>query len=129
MAKVLGLGGLFFKAKDPTALLEWYRDVLGIALTEWGGVTFSPHPMVAHAGAQTVFAAFGEDAATFEPSPKPFMVNFVVDELDGMLDSCREHGVTIIKQTDEPYGRFAHILDPEGTKIELWQPIVPSVAT
>lgn len=127
MAKVLGLGGLFFKAKDASALLDWYRDVLGLALSEWGGVTFSPHPDggVAHAGAATVFTAFAEDTDTFEPSPKPFMVNFVVDDLEGMLDRCREHGVAVIKQNDEPYGRFAHILDPEGTKIELWQPIVP----
>jgi predicted enzyme related to lactoylglutathione lyase len=128
MAKVLGLGGLFFKAKDPTALLDWYRDVLGLALAEWGGVTFSPHPMVAHAGAVTVFAGFAEDTNNFEPSRKPFMVSFVVDDLDGMLANCAEHGVPVIKHYDEPYGRFAHILDPEGTKIELWQPIVPSPA-
>jgi predicted enzyme related to lactoylglutathione lyase len=84
--------------------------------------------MVAHAGAATVFAAFAEDSSSFEPSPKPFMVNFVVDDLEGMLASCAEHGVAAIKQYDEPYGRFAHIVDPEGTKIELWQPILPSPA-
>ena len=129
MAKVLGLGGLFFKAKDPSALLGWYRDVLGLTLTDWGGVMFSPQPMASQEGAATVFAGFAEGSDYFQPSPKPFMVNFAVDDLDGMLARCREHGVAIIKQTDEPYGRFAHILDPEGTKIELWQPIVPAAAT
>lgn len=129
MAKVLGLGGLFLKAKDSGALLGWYRDVLGLELTEWGGVNFAPHPMAAQPGAQTVFAAFGEDSDYFAPSAKPFMVNFVVDDLDGMLARCQEHGVTVLKQLDEPYGRFAHILDPEGNKLELWQPIVPTPET
>jgi predicted enzyme related to lactoylglutathione lyase len=123
MAKVLGIGGLFFKAKDPKALLGWYRDVLGIELTPWGGVKFVPQELAAQPGAATVFAAFAESSDYFAPSEKAFMVNFAVDDLDGILARCREHAVAVLKQTDDPFGRFAHILDPEGNKIELWQPL------
>ena len=122
MAKVLGLGGVFWKARDPKALLAWYRDVLGLEVTDWGGVVFEPAAMAEHAGAATVFAAFAADSDYFAPSEKPFMFNLAVDDLDGVLASCRAHGVTPIKQYDEANGRFAHIVDPEGMKIELWQP-------
>jgi predicted enzyme related to lactoylglutathione lyase len=122
MARVLGLGGAFWKARDPQALLAWYRDVLGLEVTDWGGVIFAPTAMAAHDGAVTVFAPFAADSDHFAPSEKPFMFNLVVDDLDGVLASCRAHGVTPIKVNDEANGRFAHIVDPEGTKIELWQP-------
>jgi predicted enzyme related to lactoylglutathione lyase len=129
MAKVLGLGGLFFKANDPTGLLGWYRDVLGVELTDWGGVMFSPELMATQPGAATIFAGFARDSDYFEPSNKPFMVNFVVDDLDGILARCKEHGVAVIKHSEEAHGRFAHILDPEGMKLELWQPFVPPAET
>ena len=122
MAKVLGLGGLFFKAKDPTTLLGWYRVVLGIELADWGGVIFPPQQMAAQPGAATVFAVFADGSDYFAPSQNSFMVNFAVDDLDGMIARCRDHAVPIIKQTDDAYGRFAHVLDPEGNKLELWQP-------
>ena len=122
MAKVLGLGGVFWKARDPQALLAWYREVLGLEVTDWGGVIFPPAAMAAHAGAATVFAPFAADSDYFAPSEKPFMFNLAVDDLDGVLASCRAYGVTPIKLYDEANGRFAHIVDPEGTKIELWQP-------
>ncbi|MEZ4225636.1 MAG: VOC family protein [Polyangiaceae bacterium] len=122
MAKVLGLGGLFWKARDAQKLAAWYRDVLGLSVMDWGGVVFSPSDMSAHAGAATVFAPFSADTDYFEPSEKPFMFNLAVDDLDGMLAHCKTHGVEPIKRYDESNGRFAHILDPEGTKIELWQP-------
>jgi len=122
MAKVLGLGGLFWKARDPQALLAWYRDVLGLEVTDWGGVIFVPTAMAAQEGAVTVFAPFAADSDHFAPSEKPFMFNLAVDDLDGILASCRAHGVTPIKLSDETNGRFADLVDPEGTKIELWQP-------
>lgn len=126
MAKVIGLGGLFFKAGDSAALAGWYRDVLGIELQSWGGAIFQPAPMAAQPGACTVFAPFAADSDYFAPSTKAFMFNLVVDDLDGVLARCAEHGVKAIKQLEEANGRFAHILDPEGTKIELWQPAVSS---
>jgi len=122
MASVLGIGGVFFKSKDPGALSNWYRDVLGLDVQEWGGVVFMPEAMAAHPGAGTVLSPFRADTTYFAPSTKDFMVNLAVDHLDGILASCAEHGVEVNGLPDEPNGRFAHILDPEGTKIELWQP-------
>jgi predicted enzyme related to lactoylglutathione lyase len=122
MAKVLGLGGVFFRAKDPAALTRWYRDVLGLDMQDWGGAFITPEAMAAQPGAGTVFSPFKADTTYFAPSTKEFMVNFAVDDLDGMLARCRAHEVETKLVIEEPNGRFAHILDPEGTKIELWQP-------
>ena len=122
MAKVLGLGGVFWKAQDPQKLAAWYRDVRDLSVRDWGGVVYLPQDMAAHDGAATVFAPFSADTDYFEPSEKPFMFNLAVDDLDGMLARCKAHGIEPVKRYDEPNGRFAHIVDPEGTKIELWQP-------
>jgi len=122
MARVLGVGGVFFKAKDPGMLTSWYHDVIGIELEAWGGVVFRPEAMAAHPGAATVFSPFADDTTYFEPSTRDFMINLAVDDLDGILASCAKHGVEADVLPDQPNGRFAHILDPEGTKIELWEP-------
>jgi predicted enzyme related to lactoylglutathione lyase len=123
MAKVLGVGGVFFKAKDPAALGAWYAKVLGIEPEDWGGTVFRPDAMAAHPGAATVFSAFPADTAYFEPSTKDFMVNLAVDDLDAILARAREHGIKPVRSfEDQPNGRFAHIVDPEGTTLELWQP-------
>ncbi len=122
MAKVLGVGGLFFKADDADALRNWYRRVLGLEFAPWGGVVFPAAKTAEWPGAGTVFHAMA-DADYLAPSTNEFMFNLMVDDLDGMLARCAEHGVTPIKLfPEEPNGRFAHILDPEGRKIELWQP-------
>jgi predicted enzyme related to lactoylglutathione lyase len=123
MAKVLGLGGLFFKASDPDATRAWYARVLGIEFASWGGVVFLPEVAAACPGAGTVFSPF--DAATdhFAPSDAPFMINLMVDDLGGMLARCADQGVMPIKiMPDEGMGLFAHIMDPDGRKIELWEP-------
>ena len=122
MASVLGVGGVFFKSKDPAGLTAWYRDVLGLRVEEWGGVVFTPDAMAAHPGAGTVFSPFEADTTYFDPSTKDFMINLAVDDLDGILASCAAHGVEATAFPDQPNGRFAHVLDPEGMKIELWQP-------
>lgn len=122
MASVLGVGGVFFKSEDQAGLTAWYRDVLGLEVEEWGGVVFTPDAMAAHPGAATVFSPFAADTTYFDPSTKDFMINLAVDDLDGILASCAEHGVEATMFPDQPNGRFAHIVDPEGTKIELWQP-------
>ena len=122
MARVLGVGGVFFKSRDPRALSAWYRDVIGLELEDWGGVVFRPEAMAGHPGAATVFSAFETDTTYFEPSTREFMINLAVDDLEGILASCAAHGVEVKVLPDEPNGRFAHLLDPEGTKIELWQP-------
>ena len=123
MPKVIGLGGLFFKSADTDAMREWYGRVLGLSFEDWGGTVFTPAAAAAHPGAATVFSAFAADTGYFAPSDAAFMFNLMVDDLDGMLARCAKHGVTPIKTTpDEGMGRFAHIMDNEGRKIELWEP-------
>ena len=123
MPKVLGLGGLFFKSADTGAMREWYGRVLGLSFEDWGGLVFLPATAAAHPGAATVFSAFAADTGYFAPSDKEFMFNLMVDDLGGILARCTEHGVEPLDAVlDEDNGRFAHIIDPEGRKIELWQP-------
>ncbi len=122
MPKVLGIGGLFFKSADPAACRAWYGRVLGIAFEPWG-TAFTPDAAAAHPGAATVFAPFSADTDYFAPSDAAFMFNLMVDDLDGILARCGEHRVMPVAPIiDEPNGRFAHIMDPEGRKVELWEP-------
>jgi predicted enzyme related to lactoylglutathione lyase len=122
MARVIGVGGIFFKSKDTAALTKWYADVLGMPMQDWGGILLMPEPMAAHPGAATVFAPFKQDTKYFEPSTKDFMINLAVDDLGAVLANCAKHGVEAKVLPPEPNGKFAHISDPEGTRIELWEP-------
>lgn len=122
MARVIGVGGIFFKSRDSKALTQWYADVLDMPLQDWGGILLLPEPMAAHPGAATVFAPFKHDTTYFEPSTKDFMINLAVDDLDGILANCAKHGVEAKVLPPEPNGKFAHISDPDGTRIELWEP-------
>lgn len=119
--RITGVGGIFFKSKDPKALAAWYRDVLGIAVEDWGGATLrydAPgHPPV------VVWGAFSEKSDYFAPSVREYMVNFAVDDLDAFLARIEAKGVKVLKRDDsDPNGKFAWIVDPDGTKIEFWQP-------
>ena len=123
MAAVIGVGGVFFKSRDEPALREWYSRVLGLAFEPWGGAIFLPDAAAKHPGAATVFSSFAANTDYFEPSTKEFMINLMVDDLNSVLARCAQHGVQPLKiLNDQPNGRFAHILDPEGRKIELWEP-------
>jgi catechol 2,3-dioxygenase-like lactoylglutathione lyase family enzyme len=118
---VTGIGGIFVKSKDPKALAIWYRDVLGLDIQSWGGATLAydapGHPSVA------VWSAFPEKSDMMAPSHRDFMVNFAVDDMDALVARLNAKGVPILKRDDtDPNGRFAWVLDPDGTKIELWQP-------
>ncbi len=118
---VTGLGGLFVRSKDPKALAAWYRDVLGVKLEPWGGAILrydAPgHPPV------LTWSAFPQSTTYMAPSTREFMIDFAVDDLDAMLARLKEKGVAVIKRDDsDPSGSFAWIMDPDGTKIELWQP-------
>ena len=117
MARVTGLGGIFYKVADPDKTRAWYQEVLGIG-GEWGA-TF---PFKADdPDGFALFSPFKSDTDYFGPSDKPFMVNFRVDDLDGLIAQLESRGVEILGRQDEDYGRFAWILDPDGLKIELWQ--------
>ncbi len=118
---ITGVGGIFIKSKNPKALAAWYRDVLGLKIESWGGVALPAdapgHPPV------LVWSAFPETSDYMAPSSREFMVNFAVDDLDAFVARLVDHGVKILKRDDsDPNGRFAWILDPDGTKVELWQP-------
>ena len=123
MAKVLGIGGLFFKSRDGDAMRDWYSRVLGVDFKSWGGAVFLPDAAASHPGAATVFSSFKQDTDYFAPSDKEFMFNLMVDDLDGILARAKAEGVEPIKlMRGEANGEFAHIVDLEGRKIELWQP-------
>lgn len=118
MGKVLGIGGVFFKASDLPAVREWYARVLGLEMADWGGVIF---PAVA-TGYQ-VWSAFAADTKYFDPSPHALMVNLMVDDLDAVLTQVKAAGVEPLGRDDsDPSGSFAWLLDPAGVKVELWQP-------
>jgi catechol 2,3-dioxygenase-like lactoylglutathione lyase family enzyme len=117
---VTGVGGLFVRSQDPKALAAWYRDVLGVDLQPWGGAMFhydAPgHPAV------LAWSAFPQSTDYMAPSTREFMIDFAVDDLDALVAKLKAKGVPVLKRDDsDPSGRFAWILDPDGTKIELWQ--------
>jgi predicted enzyme related to lactoylglutathione lyase len=124
MARVVGIGGVFFKSKDPKALAAWYHDKLGIEITEWGMAIFPLRERgAAPKGAVQVWAPFKQDTDHFAPSNREFMLNLEVDDLDAMCSRLKAKGVAVLKRDDsDPHGSFAWIMDPDGTKIELWQP-------
>jgi predicted enzyme related to lactoylglutathione lyase len=118
MAKVLGVGGVFFKVADREAVNAWYARVLGFDISEWGGATWQ-HPAIG----QTVWNTFTADSDYFAPSTAPFMINFIVDDLDGVLAKARSEGAEPIGEPiNEVYGKFGWLMDPAGVKIELWEP-------
>ena len=122
--RITGVGGVFFKSPDPKALSAWYRDVLGLAIEPWGGATLSTDapdkpPVV-------VWSPFPTSTDYMAPSTREFMINFAIDDLDAFVAKLTAKGVKILKRDDsDPNGRFAWILDPDGTKIELWQAKAP----
>jgi predicted enzyme related to lactoylglutathione lyase len=126
MERVTGVGGVFFEAKDPKALSGWYRDNLGLAV-RGGAPAFSAFPWREREDSTrlgtTVWALFRSDTKYFAPSQAPFMINYRVRNLDRMLAQLRANGVTVEPKIAEEFnGRFAWIVDPEGNKIELWEP-------
>ena len=119
---VTGIGGVFVKSKDPEALAKWYREVLGLDVKPWGGAAM-PFDAPGHPP-KIAWSAFPESSNHMSPSTREFMINFAVDDMDAILARLAAHGVPIIKRDDDDtFGRFAWIQDPDGTKIELWQPI------
>jgi predicted enzyme related to lactoylglutathione lyase len=121
MAKVLGVGGVFFRSKNPRKLARWYRDSLGISLDMPSGAIFKPDAMPPNA--MTVWSIFPARTRYFRPSRAQFMVNFVVDDVDEALCQVEIAGGTLVgRPKGSPYGRFGWFVDPDGNKVELWQP-------
>ncbi len=123
--RVTGICGIFFKSENPQKLKEWYGQHLGFDISEWG-TTFQWKDLNdpdAKVPAQTLWSPFSSDTKYFKPSEKPFMFNYRVENLKELLEVLKKEGVQVVGEIEEyPYGRFGWVIDPEGNKIELWEP-------
>jgi predicted enzyme related to lactoylglutathione lyase len=122
--RVTGIGGIFFKARDPVALRAWYRRHLGIDVQPWGGTGFRWADADGKPVAGTTVWSIGDAAGDdFAPSRAPFMINYRVANLASLLQALRDEGCHVLDKTDDSdYGRFGWVIDPEGNKVELWEP-------
>lgn len=122
--KVTGVGGIFFRCKDPKAVKEWYGKNLGMAVGEYGSsfeFRNANHPDEIN---YLQWSIFDENTEYFNPSEKQFMINYRVQNIEQMVQNLKASGVTIVDKIEEyEYGKFVHIMDPEGNKIELWEPV------
>jgi predicted enzyme related to lactoylglutathione lyase len=124
MKRVTGLGGVFFKCNDPEKMKEWYRAHLGIESDKYGGMFHWRDPETPEKTCTTAWNPFPDSTKYFQPSGKPFMLNYRVENLKALFDELRKEGVTVVGEIEEyDYGKFGWIMDPEGNKIELWEPI------
>lgn len=125
MGKVTGIGGVFLKCEDATKMNEWYSKHLGIPVTKWGGATFQWRTLEDPENlGSTAWCTFAKDTDYMQPSEKPFMINYRVENLTELLEQLKAEGIEMVGAIQEfEYGRFAWIMDPEGHKIELWEPV------
>lgn len=124
MQRVTGIGGIFFKAQDPAALREWYKKHLGIEILDWGGAVFAwGQPDNPAASCSTVWSIFPRSSDYFAPGTANFMINYRVADLDALLAALRAEGCNVDERVEESaFGKFGWVIDPEGNKVELWQP-------
>lgn len=123
MKRVTGIGGIFFKSKDPKALNEWYRTHLGVETSAYGAQFWWNKQEQSHQDGYTLWNPFPDTTKYFEPSEKEYMINYTVEDLEALVAELRKENVTILDEIAVfEYGKFVHIQDPEGNKIELWQP-------
>jgi predicted enzyme related to lactoylglutathione lyase len=124
MKRVTSLGGIFFKCQDPKKIRDWYRDHLGLKTDDYGSNFEWRHADNPNMKGTTVWSPFKESTTYFEPSKKEFMINFRVENLEQLLKLLKEEGIEQIGEMQVyDYGKFAHIMDPEGNKIELWEAV------
>ena len=123
MKKVTGIGGIFFKCKDPKKMNEWYKTHLGFDNNDYGAnFEWRENADPAKKGS-TQWSAFSETTKYFDPSAKDFMINYRVENLEALVEQLKKEGVTIVDKIESyDYGKFVHIMDMEGNKIELWEP-------
>lgn len=123
MKKVTGIGGIFFKCKDPNKMREWYKAHLGLNTNQYGTVFEWRQASDSTKKGFTQWSPFSESTKYFEPSTKDFMINYRVADLEALVEELRKEGVTVVDKLEKyDYGKFVHILDAEGNKIELWEP-------
>jgi predicted enzyme related to lactoylglutathione lyase len=124
MKRVTGIGGIFFKAKDAPTLRAWYKRHLGIDVQDWGGASFTWGDAEGKPVAgTTAWLIASEQSKQFAPSAATFMVNYRVEDLPGLIKALREEGCNVLEKVDDSeYGKFGWVIDPEGNKVELWQP-------
>jgi len=124
MKRVVGIGGVFIKSKNPEALKSWYRTHLGMDIQEWGGVTFHWRtPENPDQDGATVWSVFDESSTYFDPSEASFMINYRVENLHAVLKALRAEGCGVDEKTEESeFGKFGWVMDPDGNRVELWEP-------
>ena len=124
MKRVTGIGGIFFKAKDAPALQAWYKQRLGIDVQAWGGTAFNwADDAGTPAGGSTIWSIASKESENFAPSQAPFMVNYRVHDLHALVAALKAEGCNVLDKIDDSeYGKFGWVIDPEGNKVELWQP-------
>lgn len=124
MKRVTGIGGIFFQAKDPIALRAWYQKHLDIDVQEWGGTAFTWTDGTGNpTNGTTVWSIGAASGDNFAPSTSTFMINYRVEDLAALLQALREDGCNVLEKTDDSeFGKFGWVMDPEGNKVELWQP-------
>lgn len=121
--RVTGIGGIFFKSKDPKAQRDWYSSNLGLATDDYGSLFEFRKPDNPDDRAYLQWSPFAEDTEYFNPSTREFMINYRVDDIEALVKRLSENGVTICDEIESfEYGKFVHVMDPEGNKIELWEP-------
>ncbi len=124
MKRVTGIGGLFFKTSDPESTKSWYEKHLGIKMDAYGAVFISRKPEAPDENQYLQWSPFKRDTDYFLPSDKEFMVNYRVENLEKLVAMLKDEGVTICDEiASYDYGKFVHIMDNDGNKIELWEPV------
>jgi len=123
MKKVTGIGGIFFKCKDPKQMREWYETNLGLNTNEYGAVFEWRQGADSTKKGFSQWSPFSEKTKYFEPSTKDFMINYRVENIETLIEELKKNGVTVVDTIETvEYGKFVHIMDIEGNKIELWEP-------
>ena len=122
--RISGIGGIFFQCDDPKAMWEWYTEHFGLKTDEYGALFESRKASDPTQAAYLQWSTMSRDSDHFKPSKSPFMINYRVEHIEALVEQLRTQGVTILDDIETyDYGKFVHILDPEGNKVELWEPV------
>lgn len=122
--RVTGIGGVFFKTGNPDEIKKWYNKHLGLVLDEYGSVFEARNTDNPDQKTYSVWSPFKADTTYFEPSKKEFMINYRVENIEWLVEQFKKEGVTVVDEIETyDYGKFVHIMDPDGNKIELWEPV------